>query len=279
MNRITLQEVRSRCTEGRFFSYTDWHDRTFAPPSVILVWVFVRIGWTGNAVSALSGAVALIGASLVASQRPGFVLFGSFGYMTFYLLDYVDGGVARFRRETGIAGQYMDWMMHVVAAVGFAGGLFAGALRVAGPWIIPFGVLSVVAAALALDRYAIGWFSICMHYQQQRVKGTVEPMAIPTVEERPVKSVAWVLRSISTLLFHESYAILLLPLLASSALLPWHSPIDFRVVLTVLGGGIYFPVVAHDIWSMASSGRIDRAYAKLFFGKAAPRLPDEHFLG
>ena len=170
MANVSFKEVRDKCREGRFFSYEGINDKIYSPVSVILVWVFIRLGWSGNAVSVLSGIVAMAGATLIANGDPLLIVIGSFGYMLFYLLDYVDGGVARFRGSDGIGGQYVDWAMHVVSAVGYASGIFAGAVAISGSWIIPFGVLTVVASALALDRYALGWFAICMHYQQQQVK-------------------------------------------------------------------------------------------------------------
>lgn len=214
----------------------------------------------------------------MASGDPAYVVVGSFGYMAFYLLDYVDGGVARFRGKSGIGGQYMDWIMHVVSAVGIAGGLFAGALNVAGAWVIPFGILTVVAAALALDRYSLAWFAICMHYQQQWVKGVVkEPQqAIPL----PVKYGRFyrAVRGVSTVIFHENYSIFILPALAMMHLLFSPTLIDFRVVIIMLGGILYFPAVMYDIWLIATEGRVDNAYRKLFFSDQIPRLPDDHFL-
>ncbi len=278
MRDVTLSQVRARCSEGRFFAYDDWRDRLFVPPSILLVWVFVRFGWTGNGVSYLSGAVALIGAFCLATADPLYVLLGSFGYMAFYLLDYVDGGVARFNGEAGMSGQYMDSTMHAVSAVGVAAGLFAGALSVAGSWIIPFGVLTVVAATLALDRYSFAWFTICMHYQQQRVKGLVKEPSHDFYKPRKRSLFYRAIRNLSTAVFHENYAIFLLPLLALTHLILSPSFFDFRVMLIVLGGILYFPVMICEIWLMATEGRVDHAYRKLFFSEQTPRLPEDHFL-
>lgn len=213
----------------------------------------------------------------MASRDARLVVIGSFGYMLFYMLDYVDGSVARIRGQSGIGGQYVDWTMHAVSAVGIAAGLFAGALLASGPWIIPFGVLTVVAAALALDRFSLGWFAICMHYQQERVKGMpAEPprTARQTRKKRPVHRL---FRNVSTAIFHENYAIFLLPALASAQLVLPLLPVDFRVILVIAGGVLYFPVVLYDICLLAAEGRIDDAYTRLFFSKAVPRLPADHF--
>lgn len=279
MPKLTLASVRARCAEGRFLPYSGRNDRLFAPPAVFLVWVFAGAGWSGNAVSLLSGLVVAIGAVMLASSNPLTVFVGSFGYVTFFFLDYVDGGVARIRKEAGMGGQYIDWLMHVVAAVGTAAGLFAGALSMTGPWIIPFGVLAVIAAALTLDRYALAWFSIVMQYQGHRAAGNLAEPRQPVLGPAVYGPVFRFLRNVSTVLFHESFAIYLLPALALAQLLLPGRTVDFRVALTILGGALYFPVILFDMWVLATTGRVDNAYKKLFFGDHPARLPDDHFLG
>jgi hypothetical protein len=279
MSNVSFQEVRNKCREGRFFSYDGFNDKIYSPISVILVWVFVRLGWSGNAVSILSGIVAMAGATLIASSNEILVVIGSFGYMLFYLLDYVDGGVARFRGSAGIGGQYVDWAMHVVSSVGFATGILAGAITMTGQWIIPLGVLTVVASALALDRYALGWFAICMHYQQQLVKNEENlRLEVVTNVSRP-NLFFRINRKIATILFHENNAIYLFPALAIGQ---YYFPIegyDFRVILIISGGLIYFPVVLFDLVRMAKQGYIDKAYNNLFQDKVIPKLPKDHFFG
>ena len=277
MTDATLAHVRRTCAEGRYFPYDDWRDRLFVPPSIFLVWVFVRLGWSGNAVSWLSGAVAAAGGVLLASDDPRLVALGSFGYMAFYFLDYVDGGVARYRGQSSVSGQYVDWIMHVIAAVAVASGLFAGALTATGAWIIPFGVLTVVASALALDRFALAWFSICMRHQQQQVNGSpVPPEGGGTAGRRSPLHRAVKIVSLAT--FHENYAIFVLPALALGQLFSPYPLPDFRVVLVVIGGAVCFPFMVWEIQLMASERRIETHYRKLFFSHEPPRLPDDHFL-
>jgi hypothetical protein len=279
MQKISLAEVRKRSIEGRFFSYDGWQDRLFSTLSIFLIWLFLRLGWSGNAVSFLSGGVALAGGIAMASPDPLIVALGSFGYLLFYLLDYVDGGVSRIRGTSGIGGQYIDWIMHVVSAVGIAGGLFAGALAVTGAWIIPFGLLTIVAAALSLDRYAFAWFAICMHQQQRRAEGNfLHPQKI-SYEKRVFTPIHKLLKVGVAFIFHENYAIFMLPCLALLQLtLSLPTFFDFRVLLIIIGGSIYFPLMIFDIWKMATDGRIDNAYGKLFFGDQIPDLPSDHFI-
>lgn len=277
MAKVTYQQVKDKCTKGRFFSYDSIQDKIFVPPSIFLVWVFIRLGFSGNGVSVLSGLLAIIGGVLIASNEPMFIFIGSFGYMAFYLLDYVDGGVARYNDKSGAGGQYMDWIMHVVSCVSIMTGLFIGAFSNTGLWLIPFGVLAVVASALSLDRYSFAWFAICMHRQQLTSKGTATK---PLKEVKNIKKKSSLFKGLSKiciLIFHENYLIFSLPIVAFLNFYIFDF-FDLRVVFIILGGAVYFPIMLYDIWRLASSGIVDVAYNKLFFSKEKPNLPDDHFL-
>lgn len=276
MINTTYAHVLRTCQEGRYFPQDDWRDRLFVPPSLFLVWIFVRLGWNGNAVSWLSGAMAIAGGILLASQDPFLVVIGSFSYMAFYLLDYVDGGVARFRGQSGISGQYVDWIMHVISAVAIAAGLFCGALLAGGWWIIPFGVLMIVASALTTARTSMGWFAICMLHQQRRARGAIDPPGTGG-HAGPRSTLYRVFRNTATATFHENYAIFLLPVLAVTQMLIPHQFPDFRIVLTILGGVVYFPVMVWEIQLLVSERRIEEGYRRLFFTEDKPNLPEDHF--
>lgn len=279
MPNVSFKEVKRRCREGRFFSYEGVNDKIYSHISVFLVWIFVRLGFSGNAVSVLSGIIVMAGATLMASTDSFYVLIGSFGYVIFYLLDYVDGGVARFNGSSGIGGQYVDWSIHVIASVSYATGVFIGAIAVTGYWILPLGILTVVASALTLDRYALGWFTICMHRQQKlTLKSELEKVTVNNTLEKP-SLIFLIFRKGVTLIFHENYIIYVLPALSIAQYFVSVVGIDFRVILILIGGLIYFPLIMVDILRLAKQGYIDRAYNKLFHETGKPDLPNDHFFG
>ena len=278
MKNVTFNDVRQKCTDGRFFPYDHWLDRTFVPPAIVLTWVFVRLGISGNTVSWISGLFVIAGACGLASNNSYIVVAGSFGYMAFYLLDYVDGSVARYNGTAGMSGQYVDWVIHIISSVSTMAGLVAGAFLCTGAWIFPFGILALVAAALTTGRFSMGWFAVCMERQQRQAKGSDLALA-PTLvhSSRPLSRAFWAIRAGTTLLFHENYIIFSLPVLALSQLfVPDYIP-DFRVVLVVLAGTFYFAVMILEIQRIASARGIEEAYRKLFIDGAKPDLPNDHF--
>ena len=114
-------------------------------------------------------------------------------------------------------------------------GLFIGAFSNTGLWLIPFGVLAVVASALSFDRYSFAWFAICMHRQQLTSKGTANK---PLKEVKNIKKKSLFFRAllkICGLIFHENYLIFSLPIVAFLNFYIFDF-LDLRVVFIILGG-------------------------------------------
>ena len=278
MSKVTFNDVRQKCANVRFFPYDTWHDRIFVPPAILLTWLFVRLGVGGNAVSWLSGIIVVAGAFALSSNNGHIVAVGSLGYLFFYLLDYVDGGVARYNGTAGMSGQYIDWIIHIIASVATMAGLLCGASHFTGDWIFLFGILAIVAAALTTGRYSMGWFAVCMERQQRIVKGADLSVSNEIFKAtKPPSSVFRVIKAITTVLFHENYIIFVLPILAFLQLILPEMIVDFRIIMIIIGGLVYFPVMILDIHKIAKENSIDKAYHKLFIDEKKPNLPNDHF--
>ncbi len=277
---ISYKKVKEKCIKDRFFPYDDWRDKIFVPPAIFLTWFFVNTGVSANTISIISGLFAVLGGIMLTSGNNYILLIGSFGYMLFYLLDYVDGSVARFNGNIGVGGQYIDWIMHVVSSISIFTGIFFAAYDLEGSWIIPFGILTLVSVSLNLDKYSFAWFSITMYFQQQQHKNypnKPQPIVIKNIEIPKSKTLN-IFRKISTLFFHENYVIFYLPILTFCNFFIPLDLIDFRVVIILCGAIINFPVVLIDIFRISKSSRIDKSYNKLFFENRKPKLPFDHFI-
>lgn len=277
---VTIDEIKKKCSDERYFVYASLQDRLFVPVAMYLVWLFVRIGVSGNAVSWLSALVAVLGAFLLTSSDSLFVLIGSFGYFLWCLLDYVDGAVARFNGKGSVAGQYVDWIMHVIAHIAIIAGIAIGAMNSEGPWIYPFAILGIVAAGLAYAKFSMGWFAICMEQQQRRASGhDVQNWAKTEIE--PASGKLWLLfdyiRRLTVVIFHENWLIFTLPLLATAQFFQFFGAIDLRVVFTIMAGSLYFPVQVLEVHRLVITNRIQKGYSDLFSPNHIPNLPNDHF--
>jgi phosphatidylglycerophosphate synthase len=277
---VTIDEIKKKCSEDRYFAYNSLQDRLFVPVALHLVWLFVRFGVSGNAVSWLSAFVAVLGAFLLTSSDSLVILIGSFGYILWCLLDYVDGAVARFNGKGSVAGQYVDWIMHVIAHIAIMAGIAIGAMNSVGPWIYPFAILGMVAAGLAYAKFSMAWFAICMEQQQRRASGRdVQNRSNTEIVEISGRFWLWFdyIRRLTMVIFHENWLIFTLPLIATAQFFQVFGAIDLRVVFTILAGSLYFPVQVLEIHRLIITKRIQRGYSELFSPDHIPELPNDHF--
>ena len=277
---VTIDEIKKKCSDERYFAYDSLQDRLFVPIAMYLVWLFVRIGVSGNAVSWLSALAAVLGAFLLTSSDSLVVLIGSFGYILWCLLDYVDGAVARFNGKGSVAGQYIDWIMHVIAHIAIIAGIAIGAMNSVGPWIYPFAILGIVAAGLAYAKFSMAWFAICMEQQQRRASSHDVQNRAKT-EIMPASGRLWLwfdyIRRLTVVIFHENWLIFTLPLLAIAQFFQVFGAIDLRVVFTIMAGSLYFPVQVLEIHRLVITNRIQKGYSDLFSLNHIPDLPNDHF--
>ena len=275
---VTIDEIKKKCSDERYFAYDSLQDRLFVPVAMYLVWLFVRIGVSGNAVSWLSALVAVLGAFLLTSSDSLVVLIGSFGYILWCLLDYVDGAVARFNGKGSVAGQYIDWIMHVIAHIAIIAGIAIGAMNSVGAWIYPFVILGIVAAGLTYAKFSMAWFAICME-QQQRRASSYDVQNRAKTQIMPASGRLWFdyIRRLTVVIFHENWLIFTLPLLAIAQFFQVFGAIDLRVIFTIMAGSLYFPVQVLEIHRLVITKRIQRGYSELFSPDHIPDLPNDHF--
>ena len=275
---ISFSSVKQKCFEGRFYDYSRGVDSCFAYISIYLVWAFVNCGVSAGAVSWLSAVAALLGACFIASGDTAITFIGSFGYILYYLLDYADGSVARFNNKGSVSGQYVDWIMHVVAAVAFMAAIGIGAIQESGIWVAPFAIFSIVAAALSLARFSMAWFAIGMEIQQNQFNGNPQKKLTEVCKERPIEGIARkLLRGVTTIVFHENYIIFTMPVLAFFDLYVFDGQLPYMTALVIFGGAIYFPAMVMEIHKLASSGYLSTVHNNLFHRTHKPDLPEDSF--
>jgi phosphatidylglycerophosphate synthase len=278
MNRPSLKEIKETSIRDRYYPYETWIDSIFSPISPYLAWLFIRLNISGNGVSWISGFIAIIGAILMATESSILIFIGSFGYMLFYQLDYVDGAVARLNKKTGVGGQYIDFIMHVISHVAIISGLALGAISQLGSAIYPFAILALVASGLNHARHSIAWFAIVMEQQKRKAKGLdILPDEPEWIEYKEPHIVYECVRKFTVLVFHEGHLIFVVPLLAFTQLFVFTEMIDFRVLLITIAALVYFPISVFEIVRLTNRNGVDEAYWKLFDPKSTPSIPDDHF--
>lgn len=77
--------------------------------SIYITWLFARLGLGPNRVTFLSLVFGLIG---IASLAKGHFTIGILGLNLWYLLDHVDGEMARLRNDMSLAGTFFDTVIN-----------------------------------------------------------------------------------------------------------------------------------------------------------------------
>ncbi|MBI3607788.1 MAG: CDP-alcohol phosphatidyltransferase family protein [Nitrospirae bacterium] len=80
--------------------------------SIYVTWFFLQIGVTANQASLLMMLVGVVGAALLVSAEPGWNLAGFCLLYVAFLLDKVDGEIARYRRTASVHGILLDRLHH-----------------------------------------------------------------------------------------------------------------------------------------------------------------------
>ena len=275
---LSLKEIKTQSYHDRYFAYDSFHDRIFVPPAMYIVWFSLKIGLSGNGVSWISAIVAVVGAFMLTSENNLIVFIGSFGYVLWYILDYVDGAVSRLNGKGSVSGQYVDWIMHVISHVAVVAGIAVGAMGSVGGWLYPFVILGIIASCLAYSRFSMAWFAICMEQQQRRAKGmdvNIKRDLFPSVNSNWL--VFKYLRNLSILIFHENYLIFWLPIVSFLQLFQIFGLFDLRVVFIVAAGLLYFPIQILEIHKLVIEKRVENAYQSIFSSDEIPKLPEDHF--
>ena len=234
----------------RFYKYEDFRDKTFLILAKPLAYFLYKLGIDANTISLTSGLVAIIGGLLLTSQNKTIIFVGSLCFPIFYLLDYVDGIVARLNKKSSLGGQYLDLVMHQVVEIAIAFGIFVGALRAEGEYIIPFGIFSIIASSFFLSRFSIGWFSIVMKFFEQKIITNEKIIKSNKIIKRKIKKniILLILCRMGSFLFHEDYAVFTLPIIFFSNIFLFRFLVlDIRAIITIYGGLVLYPAIILDI--------------------------------
>lgn len=138
------------------------HDPVYRWGSIYLTRVALRLGLSANQVTVLSLALGLGAAGALLDLTPARLALAAILLQGYFLLDYVDGEVARFRRTAGLAGRFLEQVganavdPFILAALGFGvaeatGGAWPAALGVVGAISLPtFRSLAASVSAVIL---------------------------------------------------------------------------------------------------------------------------------
>lgn len=153
--KLPLREVRARCHKPNYATLPWYGRRVSHPLSTIVVWLLYPTRVTPDQVTAASGAI-VAGALVVALAGTDAAFLGCMLLLqAAYILDSVDGQLARLRGRTSMTGQALDIHLNALSVGGPFLFLAIGLSRQAPPeardgvpWILVAGAVAALAGIL-----------------------------------------------------------------------------------------------------------------------------------
>lgn len=111
----SIKQFRAKCRKN--LTPKQWKERPWFTEkitrriSIYLTWIFVQLGFTANQVSLL---VFILGALSGIAFIKSYFLLAVLVLQIWYLVDAVDGEIARYHKVDDLTGDYSDKLMHYV---------------------------------------------------------------------------------------------------------------------------------------------------------------------
>jgi phosphatidylserine synthase len=148
----TLHELQLICQKPQWREQGSLLARRFARPAALYItWLVSELPISANAVTGCTLVVGWTAAAFMA--LPGFFGIGVATLWLWYLLDHVDGQLARLHSSQSVTGVYFDFMMHhlVHPAVAFAIGYGLASSTNCLPWTLAGASFALGTIALSLS--------------------------------------------------------------------------------------------------------------------------------
>ena len=246
--------------EDRFYKYKGV-DFLFLPPAKILSIFFVNQNISANVITILSGLCGLFGAILFSSSNKSYILLGSFGYILYYFLDYVDGIVARSKGNSSISGMFLDIFMGPIVAISMSCSIFLGSIQSFKLFgfnslsINSIGVIYLATMLFSITRFAYVWLTIGSKIVEDRFqkKDTIQRDDVQKRNKRHQKFFV----KLILFAFHENFMIFSFPLIGIINFI-WN--FDLRFTYPFLGIILLLPSCIYDVYSFIKYDKIDEVY-------------------
>jgi len=204
MKRQNLTELERLCQKPDHRRIGNWMARRVTRPLALRVtWVVAPWGLSANLATLLAWACGVAAVVALAWGSPGGWLLGAVLLQLWYLLDHVDGQLARLHETASLDGVQIDYLMHhtmnLLVPLGLGHGAFVASSEPA--WLWAGAVWGVAALVLTLHHDA-RYKSFIVRLK--RIRGTLEvhggggdrPQPQPGIPRHPVRLAAWTARKL-----------------------------------------------------------------------------------
>ncbi len=108
-----LKELNDLCQKPQYKEVGNWMVRKILRPAAVpITWLLLHTPITANQVTFMAILTGLLGNYLLALPSSSSYLWGTILLQLWYLLDHVDGQIARYRKTSSLTGRFYDFLMH-----------------------------------------------------------------------------------------------------------------------------------------------------------------------
>ena len=202
MQRPSLAELERRCQKPDHRRVGNWMARRISRPAALRITRCIAPwGVSANAATLAAWACGAAAAAAVAWGTVGGWLLGAGLLQLWYLLDHVDGQLARLRGTASLDGVQLDYLMHhtvnLLVPLGVGFGLFAAGAE---PLWLLAGLVWGVSLLLITLQHDARYKAFVRRLKRVRGRLLVEggggsrPAPQPPVPRTPLRLIAWTTR-------------------------------------------------------------------------------------
>ncbi|MFQ5952906.1 MAG: CDP-alcohol phosphatidyltransferase family protein [Candidatus Omnitrophota bacterium] len=146
MGRIieSMKELNKIVQKPDYKKRGNWMARNITRDMALPVsWLLLHTSVTANQVTFASLVIGLVGCIAFACGSKNAMLLGAFLLQLWYLLDHVDGHIARYRKQSSLTGLYLDYITHYIIHAGIFIGVGCGVFQQTGnPFYLVAGCIA-----------------------------------------------------------------------------------------------------------------------------------------
>ncbi len=205
MKRMSLADLEQRCQKPDHRRIGNWMARRLIRPAALRVtWIVAPWGISANAATLAAWACGLAAAAAFAMGHVTGWVLGTVLLQVWYLLDHVDGQLARYHGTASLDGVQLDYMMHHTVNGSIALGIGWGLFVTSGNsiWML-CGVLWAMALLLLSVQHDARYKAF--NQRLKRLRGTLHvhgggggrPQTQPPIPKSLLPRMAWAARKSS----------------------------------------------------------------------------------
>jgi hypothetical protein len=199
MPPLTLRELSRRCQKPDHDRIGNWMARRVSRPLALrITWVLAPWGVSAHATTIAAWACATAAAAAMAFGTHAGWISGALLLQLWYLLDHVDGQLARFHGTSSLCGVQLDYLMHhttnLLVPLGLGYGL---SLRQNDPRWLLAGVVFGLGLLLITLQHDTRYKAFVVRLKRLRGQLLVEgggggrPQPTPPVPRDPLRFASW----------------------------------------------------------------------------------------